>query len=296
MDKHFGVLTRRMDTDTLIIFSVRDDSVVLQIERKAPSRMGSIRWLDDAQLIVEPSRDIDDAIQPQSDGSIELLGLDGSITSSNDIDQSALSDQQLYLVDPLPLSPELMVVESAPNAGLWLVDNNFRVVQEIDYPALTSTRFRISPNSRFVAVTGLDEDQAIQSMVLENMPREEWRILDVPIDPLSVTNAGTVYGLLPDESGIVGLVSLNWESARAELLFRDSEHNVDHVMFNANGDPYAVRYLPGYPSWQYVGVESNLGHLHKSMRAALPDYDIEFASISITDRRAIARIRYDHQS
>lgn len=296
---NIAVLTRRLKIDQLQVVNVVDKDIVLYSDTTPPERIYSFAWLDDEQLVLQMGLDVQYEIDPQRTGKIKLLALSGDSQELIDTIGSVAplrrnrTGQQLRLIDSLPASSGVMLIESQPVKGLWVVDVRSGVVEAIEYPPIGQANFVVSPNLQYLLADGDDEAGERRAMALTRGVDASWTMLESSLTPLSVNDSGVVHAIFLDEFGFAGVTAFDLKSRGQTVLFEDDEFDVNQVQFDSSNNPFAVRYLPGYPSWDYVGGNQSLIGLHKSLRAALPNGDVSFVSLSSDESVVIAKVIYD---
>lgn len=294
---HFAVLVRQSMTDRLYVINIDETATVVSKEQTAPSRIESADWIGNDQLVIQLASDHPYEIAPRPTGRIELLSLNGSSLAFNEVEigdadvQVAIAQESVYVVHSLPSVEHAVLIASDSVGMLWLVDTRSGRTESFPYPKLNSVAFIAAPNISYLLAEGTDDTEARRVQVLARYSDTGWQDIEPTLHPIRVNYTGLAYALLADDQGALSLVSLNLRTGQIRTHFEDQEYSVTHVSFGPRNEPFAVQYMPDYPSWNYLAGDKTLVALHKSLRAAMPEADVTVESTSTNARRFIARIK-----
>ncbi|MCZ6718785.1 MAG: hypothetical protein O6944_06515 [Gammaproteobacteria bacterium] len=297
--EHIAVLTRRSTEDQLYVVGITSLELVLQRGSVAPRRFYSADWLDKGQLVLQIGEDIRNEIAPQQIGVMELLALGGDVSqfpgsaSTTFEIPSELIDQRLLLVDSLPQLAGQMLIESRPNKALWLADVSSGVAELIEYPPLRSATIIASPKLAYLIASAVDDTGIRQMAALDRSSDGAWRMLETGFEPVAINDVGIVYAYFRDGVQPKALATVDVKSGSSEVVYQDNVDDVTEVMLDSSHDPIAIRVMPDYPSWRYVGTKESLTSLHKDLRAAVPGGDVLIVSMSSGESKMVIELIYD---
>jgi hypothetical protein len=285
--EHVTVLMRQSDTDTLYVVNTSKRKNVATVTRNAPERIFSARWLDGKEILLEGARELRHQILPGRTGQLERLSLKGKL-------QALSLDGPVTVVDSLPSLAESALVANHPGQQLWLLKARSGKKQAVAYPPLDSPEIIASPNADFLVAVGTNNSGGHGVVLLNRTAGSEWLDIDPELWPVSVNNLGTVFAMRPDPNGVKGLVAFDPVSRTTSVLFQDPGHDAERVFFDHHVVPYAIRFQPDYPSWAYLKGSKLVG-VHKSLRAALPDADLAFSSLTQNADQIVVQATYDNR-
>jgi len=293
--EYIAVLIRSGDVDKLLIVNAIKKNTAYYRKETFPLRICSVAWVDDESLAIQIGENMKYQVEPKPTGEIEILKIAGDsirIGGANSGDtalQQALTGKNLIIGDGLSRIPDAFLVIDQIDGDLWRIDFQSDSIEPLDYPPFRLTRLSVSPNTRYMAAEGINDTGEKRVMVWSDVDDRSWRELDAQLEIVSVNDSGIAYAIMELDSGITGLVAVATGTGTKTVLFRERFLIVDQVMVDSFNNPFAVRFVPGYPSWFYLDAANRLTNLHKSFRAALPHSDISFISSSIGDRTIIAK-------
>lgn len=294
---YLAIFKRLGDIDELFVINVSESRIVNQRVTTSPERIYSIAWIDDEQLALQVGEDMRYQVMPQQTGVVDILTVaGGSMRLGADAESQGDPPDlagKLSVVAGVPNITGVMLVESLEDSNLWIVDIVGGSVESLEYPPLRNPEFTVSTDLRFVAAAGHDDDGNIRVTITRPNENTGWTNIDDGLQPLRFDEDGTLYALRPTGEGRLGLAAFDMFSGEINTLFQDDENNVDEVLFNRDGVPFAIRYLSGFPSWHYLDSDQPLAKLHRSLSAAAPRHDVSFISGSLDDSLLVAEMSTD---
>ena len=161
------------------------------------------------------------------------------------------------------------------------------------------------PSSRFVADHAgavrfeVGETDANVTEVYYRGPDDRWelvsrgRVDEGVVTPAAEIGDGWFYAYENVETATTRLVRWQPETGDREELFHEPSVDLGGLILDARRRLVAVRYTKHFPDYHYVDAESALAKMHRRLRAAFPNEDLQFTSLTADGSKGIAVVYGD---
>lgn len=185
-----------------------------------------------------------------------------------------------------------------PNAVIYKVDTltgERREVERVDGPA----EFIFDNNgiARIMAASGDDDEPR---MSYRPAPDSEWQSLPKALAGYVIANGrfqadnNVLYALLSDAGEPLQLYRIDLAAGSRQKLAGRDDVDVSHLLYaGRQGPPFAVAFLAGSPTIQYLDPDSEWARLHKSLMQRFPGELVHFVGFSRGDRKLVILVQSD---
>ena len=314
--EYLAITTKQDDYEYLSVIELAENEILYRTHFGKAWDVADFTWATDERILVQPARRVpgrtDYSFQT---GEIYALNGDGSdaatlfgigarrntmATRAGRTSGTRMFAEILHL---LPDDPRHVLIGALPFGAGRDVGRAYRL--EIHTGKLDLEATGRYPSSRFVAdLAGevrfeIGQTDANATEVYYRLPDDHWKLVsegrveEGVVSPAHEIGDGWFYAYDNVETATRRLVRWRPETGEKEPLFHEPSVDLGGLIVDADRGLVAVRYSKHYPDYHYVAPDSALAKMHRRLRAAFPNEDLQFTSLTSDGSEGVAVVYGD---